>query len=152
MNNKQKRRLVCLKNFTPLILGFSILVGTELPASAIPFHIPLPSSNPYSGTSSGFRSISAPRSLNVTPPPGSHISLPTSNYRYSSDYYYSDCDEYGRPRRRVYQRNIRHSTSINPTIIDSDVSGSVLVNPVIVNPPVQKQPTHRRGSIVRIYD
>jgi hypothetical protein len=149
MNSKQKKGVGWLKSFSPLLLGIGILIETQLPASANPYYIPLPS-NSYHTNPSGFQSTSPIPPLNVTPPPGTHISLPASNSYYYSDDYYSNCDEYGRPITRVYERNIDHRTFTRPSVIDSHISGSVFINPVIINSPVREKPTHRSGSVVRI--
>jgi hypothetical protein len=128
------------KAISSVALGISLILGTQLPAKAVP-HIPLPSSNPNS--LSGVRTISPPASLTTTPPPGGHIPLPASSYYYPSDYYYS------RPTIRTRHGQIRNSTLINPTVIDSQISDSVLIDPVIVNPPVRRQRTYYRpGSFV----
>jgi hypothetical protein len=139
---KDKQHWNWLKSFSPVALGMSLILGTQLPAKAVP-HIPLPSSNPNSV--SGVRTISPPASLTTTPPPGRHIPLPASSYYYPSDYYYSQ------PTIRTRHGQIRNSTLINPTIIDSQISDSVLIDPVIVNPPVRRQRTYYRpDSSVRV--
>ncbi len=140
LNDKQK--LGWFKSFSPLALGISLILATQLPAKAVP-HIPLPSSNPNSV--SGVRRISPPASLTTTPPAGRHIPLPASSSYYPSDYYYSY------PAIRTRYGQIRNSTLINPTIIDSQISDSVLIDPVIVNPPVGRHRTYYRpGSFVRV--
>ncbi|MBE9170953.1 hypothetical protein IQ238_26715 [Pleurocapsales cyanobacterium LEGE 06147] len=137
-----KQHLGWLKLFSPVALGISLVLGTQLPVRAVP-HTPLPSSN--SSSVSGVRRISPPASLNTTPPPGRHIPLPSSSYYYPSDYYYSQ------PTIRTRHGQIRNSTLINPTVIDSQISDSVLIDPVIVNPSVRRQRTYYRpGSFVRV--
>jgi hypothetical protein len=139
---KNKQKLSWLKSLSPVALGISLILGTQLPAKAVP-HIPLPSSNPSSA--SGVRRISPPASLNTTPPPGRHIPLPTSSYYYPSDYYYSQ------PTIRTRHRQIRNSTLINPTVINSQISDSVLIDPVIVNPSFRRQRTYYQpGSFIRV--
>lgn len=142
MNTKQPIGFGWLKTLSPLALGISLILGTQLPVRAVP-HIPLPQSNPSSV--SGVRTISPPASLTTTPPPGRHIPLPASSYYYPSDYYYSQ------PTIRTRHGQIRNSTLINPTVIDSQISDSVLIDPVIVNPSVRKQRTYYgTGSSVRV--
>ena len=103
------------KVLSPVALAASIFLAAETPVDAIP-HISVSGSRDSSGYSYRNRTISAPPSLNITPPAGRHISLPRSSrsryYRRSRDRYYSreDCrDGYRRKRRYSHRRRRRYS-------------------------------------------
>ncbi len=65
----------------------------------------IPTQNTFQLAQVGVRSqINAPTSLNITPPPGSHIPLPESNYDGYDSYYHQQPDSSG---DYVYYKNSR---------------------------------------------
>ncbi|MDJ0747130.1 MAG: hypothetical protein QNJ32_27830 [Xenococcaceae cyanobacterium MO_167.B27] len=105
------------KHNSPLLslaIGIGLTLGISLPTVASPLN--------YAHRTSGIRTVSPPRSLNLTP--RYHIPLPSSNSRYNRyhhDYHrsyhrsYNNCRD---RRSRTYYR--RNSILINHSINQSD--------------------------------
>ncbi len=108
-----------LKTLSPFVLGLGAILVMDLPAIAFPqsFEIAQVRS----------RAI-APTPLNITPPPGTHISLPQTNpnyyyhnrYRRRSNRYYRDCDRdyYNRRSRRSRRRSRKGGITV---ILDNNL-------------------------------
>ena len=117
------------KVLSPVALAAGIFLAAETPVEAIP-HISVSGGRDSSGYSYRRSTISAPPSLNITPPRGRHISLPRSSRsryyrRRSRDRYYSreDCRDgyrgkrrYSHRRRRDYSNRRRGVVIINPVL------------------------------------
>ncbi|MGK7947406.1 MAG: hypothetical protein AB4368_01030 [Xenococcaceae cyanobacterium] len=104
-----------LKTISPLAVAAAIFLATETPAKAIP-HISVYSERDNSGYYYR-RRITAPPSLNITPPPGRHIPLPSSSrYRYRH-YPYRDRGyyRYHDKNRNRYDRGAKKIIIINPS-------------------------------------
>jgi hypothetical protein len=75
---------------TPLAIALGIMGTIKSSAQAIP------TQKTFQLAQVGVRSeINAPASLNITPPPGTHIPLPESNYNGYDSYYHEQSDSSG---------------------------------------------------------
>ena len=117
MSRKQRKMPYWLKTLTPLALSLATILGNGLTASASPNLIL---------AQVGVRSrVNGLKSLNITPPPGTHIPLPQGNYYYPR-YNHHHHRHHHNCNHNYYRRTRRHRGTT-----------------IIINPPVYNNP-HRR--------